>query len=147
MSEKRNLELFIVDVLVSIQKVKEYIKPFDNASDFVHSSLHWDASMRKLEIIGEALNKLLEDENFNSLSPTYFRKIVNFRNAIVHGYFGIDIDEVWDIVTNKLQILENDLLRIVESNIDIIDAISYEIEEYKNLADIHIVKYLSLLQK
>jgi len=145
MSEKRDIKLFIVDVLVSIQKVKEYIQPFDNSSTFLHSSLHWDASMRKLEIIGEALNKLLEDENFNSLSPTYFRKIVNFRNTIVHGYFGIDVDEVWDIVTNKLQILEDDLLGIVENNIDITDAISCEIEEYKNLNDINIVKYLSSL--
>jgi uncharacterized protein with HEPN domain len=139
---KRDIELFIVDVLVAIEKVKEYTKPFCNSSDFQHSSLHWDASMRQLEIIGEALNKLLDNEKFNSLAPRYFRKVVNFRNTIVHEYFGIDIDEVWNIISQKLTILKLDLLKIVKENIDLTEAISYEIEEYKKLNDIKIVKYL-----
>ena len=140
--KQRDIELFIVDVLVAIQKIKEYIKPFDNPNDFQYSSLHWDASIRQLEIIGEALNRLLENENFNSLSPKYFRKIVNFRNAIVHGYFGIDLEEVWNIITQKLDILEIDLLQIVEKNIDLTEAISFSIEEYQSLNDVMIVKYL-----
>ncbi len=140
--KQRDIELFIVDVLVAIQKIKEYIKPFDNPNDFQYSSLHWDASIRQLEIIGEALNRLLENENFNSLSPKYFRKIVNFRNAIVHGYFGIDLEEVWNIITQKLDILEIDLLQIVEKNIDLTEAISFSIEEYQSLNNVKIVKYL-----
>ena len=44
--KKRDIELFIVDILVAIEKIKEYMSPFDNVSDFQHSSLHWDASMR-----------------------------------------------------------------------------------------------------
>ncbi len=140
--KKRDLELFIVDILVAVQKIKEYTLDFNDANDFLHSSLHWDASIRQLEIIGEALNKLLEDDSFQALAPTYFRKVVNFRNSIVHGYFGIDVDEVWDIVTNKLSILELDILSIVKNNIDLEDAILCEIEEYKELNDIKVVKYL-----
>jgi len=140
--QKRDVELFIVDILVAIQKIKEYTKPFNNPNEFQHSSLHWDASIRQLEIIGEALNRLLEDKSFNSLSPTYFRKIVNFRNTIVHGYFGIDLDEVWNIITQKLDILETDLLQIVKENLDLREAISFSIEEYQNLNDVAIIKYL-----
>ena len=143
--KKRNIELFIVDILIAIQKIKSYVSIFDNPNDFQHSSLHWDASMRQLEIIGEALNKLLEDEKFNSLAPSYFRKVVNFRNSIVHGYFGIDVDEVWNIITQKLNILQTDLNKIIKNNIDISEAIIYEIEEYKKLNDINIVKYLMTL--
>jgi len=143
--KKRDIELFIVDILVAIEKIKEYIRPFDNPNDFQHSSLHWDASMRQLEIIGEALNKLLEDDKFNSLAPSYFRKVVNFRNSIVHGYFGIDLDEVWNIITQRLNILQIDINSIVKDNIDISEAVLYEIEEYKNLNDINIVKYLMCL--
>jgi uncharacterized protein with HEPN domain len=144
-NKKRDIELFIVDIFVAIEKIKEYAQPFNNPSDFQHSSLHWDASMRQLEIIGVALNKLLEDENFNSLAPSYFRKVVNFRNSIVHGYFGIDLDEVWNIITEKLEILKADLTLIVKDNINLEDAILCEIEEYKSLNDINIVKYLMQL--
>lgn len=142
---KRDIELFIVDIFVAIEKIELYTKPFLSASDFQHSSLHWDASMRQLEIVGEALNKLLEDESFNLSSPSYFRKVVNFRNTIVHGYFGIDVDEVWNIITEKLQILRFDIQKIVQNNINLSDAIASEIEEYKNLDDTHIVKYLMTL--
>lgn len=140
--QKREIELFVVDIFISIQKIKEYIKPFNNANELLHSSLHWDASIRQLEVIGEALNRLLDDENFNSLAPKYFRKVVNFRNNIVHGYFGIDIDEVWNVVTINIDILEKDIKEIVKNNIDITEAIGYAIEEYKNLDDLNIVKYL-----
>lgn len=143
MSKKtRNIELFIVDIFVAIQKVKEYTSSFNNPNDLLHSSLHWDATIRQLEIIGEALNKLLEDEIFNAQAPLYFRKVVNFRNNIVHGYFGIDIDEVWNVITLHLDILDNDIRSIIKDNIDIHDAIESEIEEYKQLNDIKIVKYL-----
>jgi len=144
-NKKRDIELFIVDIFVAIEKIKEYTKPFNSPSDFQHSSLHWDASMRQLEIIGVALNKLLEDEKFNLLAPSYFRKVVNFRNSIVHGYFGIDLDEIWNIITEKLEILKVDLTLIVKDNINLEEAILCEIEEYKSLNDINIVKYLMQL--
>jgi uncharacterized protein with HEPN domain len=143
--KKRDIELFIVDILVSVEKIKMYTSAFENASAFQHSSLHWDATMRQLEIIGEALNKLLDDETFNSLAPNYFRKVVNFRNSIIHGYFGIDVEEVWNIITKKLEPLQKDLKTIIKNNIDISKAVSCELEEYKNLNDIHIVKYLMSL--
>ena len=145
--KKRDIELFIVDIFVAIQKIKEYTKTFDNPNDFQHSSLHWDATIRQLEIIGEALNKLLEDDKFNSDSPSYFRKIVNFRNNIVHGYFGIDLDEVWNVVTGNLDKLKIDLNNIIKDNIDITEAVLCEIEEYKNLNDINIVKYLMTFEQ
>lgn len=149
MSKKkhRDLELFVVDVFVAIQKIKTYIAPFANEEAFRHNSLHWDATIRQLEIIGEALNKLLEDEQFNAVSPTYFRKIVNFRNVIAHGYFGIDLDEVWNVVSEKLDILGKDLRAVVNSGMDIMDAIESAIGEYRDLDDNVIVTFLKNLKK
>ena len=62
--QQRDITLFIVDVFVAIVKTKEYVEPFDDEDEFRHSSLHWDASIRQLEVIGEALNHLLDDEYF-----------------------------------------------------------------------------------
>ena len=140
--KKRDIELFIVDIFVSIEKIKEYTSSFNNPNDLLHSSLHWDATIRQLEIIGEALNKLLENDKFATQSPKYFRKVVNFRNNIVHGYFGIDTDEVWNVITVHLDLLQNDIKNIIKNNIDIGEAIESEIEEYKKLNDVKIVKFL-----
>ena len=145
--KQRDIELFIVDIFVAVHQLQKYTEPFSSKDDFRHSSLHWDASIRQLEIIGEALNKLLENENFSRVSPKYFRKIVNFRNVISHGYFGIDVDEVWNVIKEKLDILNKDLEIIVGTEIDLHLAITTEIEEYMLLEDISLVRFLTDLQK
>ena len=53
-----------------------------------------------------------------------------------------NIDEVWNVITLHLEILENDISSIIKDNINIQDAIESEIEEYKQLNDLKIVKYL-----
>jgi len=129
MSKKsRDIELFIVDIFVALEKIRQYSIDFDDADAFRHSSLHWDASIRQLEILGESLNYLLDNELFSSHAPKYFRKIVNFRNVIVHEYFGIDEDEVWDVVTNKLSLLDQDMKMIIRQ-IDISMAIKSVLDE------------------
>ena len=141
--QQRDITLFIVDVFVAIAKIKEYIEPFDDEDEFRHSSLHWDASIRQLEVMGEALNHLLEDEYFASVSPKYFRKIVNFRNVIAHGYFGIDTEEVWDVICNKLILLDTDLQEVVHSEkVDLSLALEKTMNEYTVLNDKTIISYL-----
>jgi len=124
----RDIELFIVDVFVSLEKIRQYCSVFDDADTFKHSNLHLYASIRQLEIVGESLKHLLADERFSIHAPSYFRKIVNFRNVIVHEYFGIDEDEVWDVVTHKLLLLENDMQKIIKE-IDVSLAISTTLDE------------------
>lgn len=139
----RDLALFIVDIFVAVHKIKEYTQPFANENDFRHNSLHWDATIRQLEVIGEALNNLLDDDDFSALSPKYFRKVVNFRNAISHGYFGIDLDEVWNVTHQHLPILIQDLQIIMNENrLNISDAIIASINEYTVLRDLAVVEYL-----
>ena len=141
--QQRDITLFIVDVFVAIAKIKEYTEPFDDDDAFRHSSLHWDASIRQLEVIGEALNHLLEDEYFASISPKYFRKIVNFRNVIAHGYFGIDTEEVWDVIGNKLILLDRDLQEVVSNEkIDLSLALEKTVKEYAAVNDKTIINYL-----
>ena len=146
--KQRDIELFIVDIYVAIVKIEEYVSPFNDEDEFYHSSLHWDASIRQLEIIGEALNNLLEDKYFASISPKYFRKIVNFRNVIAHGYFGIDSEEVWDVISTKLVLLNTDLQDLIgNSSIDLSYAIETTVNEYKAMNDKRVVAFLETLHK
>jgi uncharacterized protein with HEPN domain len=150
MSEKskRNIELFVLDVLVGINKIKEYTSPFASAEDFRYSPLHWDATIRQFEIIGEALKNLLQNDSFCISAPRYFRKIVDFRNVITHGYFGIDSQEVWDMVRCKIGELEEDVLNVVKNmGVDMKSALEYETIEYLNIKDISTADFLENLMK
>ncbi len=138
----RDFELFIVDAFIAIHKIKIYTASFKDGHSLQGNSLHWDATMRAFEIIGESLNNLLQNNDFEKFSPSYFRKIVNFRNVVAHGYFGISADEVWSIITDKLDELNDDLLLITKNEFDIEEAILLTINEYLALNEQQIVYYL-----
>jgi uncharacterized protein with HEPN domain len=135
MSEKRSLELFLVDTPIAIKKVQNYTKNFTDVDALLHDELHWDATIRQFEIMGEALNNLLKEEDFTKHSPQYFRKIVNFRNSIAHGYFGIVKEEVWDIIQTKLDTLDKDIQTIIKQNFDISLALEQETPKHQSLTD------------
>ncbi|MCE7069004.1 DUF86 domain-containing protein [Dyadobacter sp. CY327] len=60
---------------------------------------------RQLEIIGEAANHLSDELKLTN-PEIEWRKVIAFRNFIVHEYFGIDLELVWDIIANKIPLLK-----------------------------------------
>ncbi len=109
---KRDLTLYIVDIFIAIDKIERYTEIFNDGVALLSSELHWDATIRELEIIGEATKYLLEDE----LIEKKYRRIVDFRNQIIHGYFGIDEAIVWDVVSTKLGEYKVDLVAMVKND-------------------------------
>ena len=73
------------------------------------------AIVRSLEIIGEASKKL--DDEFKVKYPhVEWKKMAGTRNRLIHDYFGVDYDIVWDIVRTKLPDLQyyiDDILKAV----------------------------------
>ena len=67
------------------------------------------ATERQFEIIGEAISRLLKDDAALASRMTDYRKIIDFRNAITHGYDLVDDQLVWDAVTGKLPILKQEV--------------------------------------
>jgi len=124
---KRDIEFYFIDIFIAIYKIELYTSKFTNGEDLLHSMLEWDATIRELEIVGEATNSLIKLE---ALENKKYRKIVDFRNTIIHGYFGIDEDEVWSVVTEKLIPFSKELKNIIiEKNIFVNDVISYAKDE------------------
>lgn len=104
-----NLNAFIE----AIEKVELYSKDFEDADEFYHDQKSFDASMMQFVVIGEIIVRL--DENFKTSHPEIpWQKIKDFRNIIAHDYFGIDADEIWDIINNKLLPLKNDIEKLIE---------------------------------
>lgn len=117
---RRDISFYVVDIFIAIDKVHRYTSGFTNPQELLHNEMSWDATIRELEVIGEATKHLLKAE----IIPKHYRRIVDFRNQINHAYFGIDENIVWDVVTDKLNIYKNDLKSVVISeNIYLNDAI------------------------
>ena len=106
MSE-RPADLFLEDIRESISRIERYTSGLDRAG-FEADEKTVDAVVRNLEIIGEAARQLPEE--FTRRNPQIeWRKIAGLRNRIVHAYFGLDLEIIWQIIRSDLPTLKRDL--------------------------------------
>ncbi len=73
------------------------------------------AFVRSLEIIGEASKKVPADLK-NRYPKTNWKAIAGMRDRLIHDYFGVDYEIVWDVVENKIPALREDILEILEQD-------------------------------
>lgn len=105
----RDESLYLADIEESCEKVLRFTKGM-TYKEFVHDELHFDAVLRNLEVIGEAV-KNISDETRQKYPQIKWRKIAGFRDIVAHEYFGVNEETVWDIVENQIPIL----LKIVKT--------------------------------
>ena len=107
---KRDLRLFIEDVSESIRLIEKYIGDLSKG-DFDKNQELKDSIIRRLEIIGEAVKNIPDDfkEKYPEVS---WKKIVGLRDIIIHAYFNIDLDIMWDIIKKDIPILEKQMRKI-----------------------------------
>jgi len=67
-----------------------------------------------LEIIGEAVKNI--PQNFRNAHPNIeWRKIAGLRDVLIHGYFGVDIEKIWEVVKKDIPILKEQVIKIRSS--------------------------------
>jgi uncharacterized protein with HEPN domain len=97
---KRQPILLVQDIIESGEKILSYTAGF-SFDQFTSDSKTIDAVIRNFEIIGEAANRLPEE--FKDKYPDIdWHRMRGFRNRIVHDYFGIDFNIVWQIKETTL---------------------------------------------
>lgn len=110
----RHSKLRILDILDAIDRITSYVEEM-KYNEFLADRKTQDAVARNVEIIGEAARSL----------SSYFRKkhcavpwkeMIGMRNVIVHEYFGILPDVVWDVINNELPQLRAQLSRLNSDN-------------------------------
>jgi uncharacterized protein with HEPN domain len=107
---KRDLSLFVIDILESIENVESFLEGISK-EDFVHDIEKQSAVVRQLEIIGEAVKNI--PEVFREKYPEIpWRKVAGLRDMIIHVYFNVDLDVTWDIVKKDVPDLKQKMLKI-----------------------------------
>ena len=98
---------FIQDILQAMNNIEEYI---GNASfeDFKKNRMAVDAVIRNLEVIGEA-SKNIPEEIRNKYSQVPWKKMIGLRNLVSHEYFGIDYENIWEIVKKNIPSTKTDI--------------------------------------
>ena len=92
----REWRFYLDDMIGFAEKVIAYTSGLDQAG-FVASGLNYDATLRNLELIGEAANHVPETVRVaNPQIP--WRLIIATRNRLIHSYLGIDNDTLWSII-------------------------------------------------
>lgn len=93
------------------ENVVAYSESFD-LETFERTGLNYDATVRNLELIGEAANHIPVE--IREASPSVpWRQIIATRNRLIHGYLGIDNDTLWSIIQDDIPSLIIELQKIV----------------------------------
>jgi uncharacterized protein with HEPN domain len=102
---------YLYDILYAIDLIEEFIAPISNYNEYVNDLKTQSAIERQLGIIGEAVNKF--ETIHPDLSLENSRKIVGFRNRLIHAYDAIDTSMIWAIINRHLTPLKEEInLRI-----------------------------------
>jgi uncharacterized protein with HEPN domain len=104
MRDKIGDESRLLHILDAIKEIQSYIKDID-ASGFRDHSMIRFASIKQLEIIGEA-SRHLSDECKIKFSNIEWAEIIGLRNILIHEYFGVDSDLIWQILNTDIPLLK-----------------------------------------
>lgn len=108
---KKQQEIFLEHILGSIKWIENYTKDLSQDA-FEQSVQAQDAVIRRLQIIGEAV-KNLPDEFRKAHPEIEWKKVAGMRDVLIHGYFAVDLDIVWDTVKDSLPKLKEQIGKLI----------------------------------
>ncbi len=109
---KRSDALYLDDIIESVQAIEDFISGYD-FDHFSSDRKTYSATIREFEVVGEAIGKI-SDEIKSRYPEVSWRDIKDFRNLLIHEYFGVDAKILWNTVKNDLPELERHIREIIE---------------------------------
>lgn len=116
MPKTRSIKLFFMDILEAIENIKLYIKnmAFD---DFVVDKKTIDAVVKNLMVIGEASKNLPQIIRIK-YPEVNWKGSIGMKDKLVHGYFGISVQIVWETIINDIPNFESQIKEIMKKEED-----------------------------
>ena len=107
---RRDPDLLVQDMLDATRKIEMYTDGLDHSA-FLRDEKTADAVVRNLEVLGEAARQMPDD--FTKRNPNVpWNQIAGLRNRIVHDYFGLDLEIIWQIIQHDLPPLKTQLQKL-----------------------------------
>jgi uncharacterized protein with HEPN domain len=107
----KNDKTYLLDMLLAAKKIQQFTNEMSK-EDFEISELHQSAVIREIQVLGEAA-RLVSGETKTQYSEIQWRAISGMRNRVIHEYFRVSLDIVW-------QVVEEDIDKLIETLGDII---------------------------
>lgn len=101
--------------LDAIRKIETFTEGVKDADHFYEQEMIFDATLMNFVVIGEVVEKV-SSETQKRYPEIPWPQIKSFRNIIAHTYFGVDAEEVWQIIHNHLPELKAQIQRILDEN-------------------------------
>ncbi|HDH45380.1 MAG TPA: DUF86 domain-containing protein [Thermococcus sp.] len=101
---KRSVKRYLQDILDAIEKIKKYTAKVDYEM-FSKNQMMIDAVLMNIAIIGESVKKIPEDvkEKYPDIP---WKDIAGMRDKVIHDYFGVDVNIVWETIKKNVPELE-----------------------------------------
>lgn len=95
------IKVWLYDILNAINEIEHFLSGDANTFTYYQSDLKTRRAVeRNIEIIGEAMNRILQRDQNTPITSA--RKIVDLRNRIIHGYDSVSDQTVWSIIQNHM---------------------------------------------
>ena len=111
---KKEDVVFVKHIIDNIENIKLFIKNITK-SDFLGDEEKQYAVVRALEIIGEAV-KNISQEIKDEYPKIEWKAIAGTRDRIIHAYFNVDLNIVWEIIKEDLPKLKKEISRILDKS-------------------------------
>ena len=111
----REPRLYVEEMLEAIETIRGYVAALDKAA-LCADQRTLDAVIRNLEVLGEAAKRVPPELRARAPEVNW-REFATLRDVLIHQYFHVDLDILWDVVSTKLDPLRDSLQRLL-NNLD-----------------------------
>ena len=105
--------VYLRHIFDAISRIDEYTQTM-NYNDFASNHLVQDGVIRQIEIMGEATKKLSESIR-NKYPDVPWKDMAGMRDKLIHHYFGVDMEAVWDTTKKDVPVLREKIESIIEA--------------------------------
>ncbi|WP_395047110.1 DUF86 domain-containing protein [Flavobacterium sp.] len=113
MQDRLGDKVRLLHIIDAINEIEDYLQDSD-LDTFVKNSMMFNATLRQLEIIGEASNRISSQILDNNPDIPWAR-IIGLRNLVIHEYFGVDDFTIWNVIKINLPNLKEKVLVLIKT--------------------------------